>query len=232
MDDLRYAMKKADPPINLEGPYEDVSSDSERSGWIELKFVMCWQAIAAMEKFEEFAELDDQGRRDTFDKFVKRQKVGITIVSIMTLRCVTEACLLQEKLRDREKDKDRADRSEDGTPRRSKDDRHRDRDRSDRDRDREREGGRSRSPSRKDRKDREERRSSLKYEVESSGGGGGKSKRRELEEGEATDDQAEEDRHVAKVSDTALPTFQVVVTDTLELTLLRLSNLCRKRAWK
>lgn len=25
MDDLRYAMKKADPPINLEGPYEDVS---------------------------------------------------------------------------------------------------------------------------------------------------------------------------------------------------------------
>lgn len=34
------------------------------------------QAIVSMEKFEEFAELDDQGRRDTFEKFVKRQKVS------------------------------------------------------------------------------------------------------------------------------------------------------------
>lgn len=39
-----------------------------------------------MEKFEEFAELDDQGRRDTFDKYVKRQKVSTTIVSIITLK--------------------------------------------------------------------------------------------------------------------------------------------------
>jgi len=26
MDDLRYAMKKAEPPINLEGSYDEVSS--------------------------------------------------------------------------------------------------------------------------------------------------------------------------------------------------------------
>jgi pre-mRNA-processing factor 40 len=25
MDDLRYAMKKAEPPINLDGPFEEVS---------------------------------------------------------------------------------------------------------------------------------------------------------------------------------------------------------------
>ena len=91
MDDLRYAMKKAEPPINLEGSYDE--------------------AATIMGQFREFEDLDEQARKDVFEKFVRRQK---------------------EKIRDRERDRGHHDRSEDGSPRqRERRDSHR-RDRDDR----------------------------------------------------------------------------------------------------
>lgn len=55
MEDFRYAMRKAEPPIDLEGTYED--------------------ALPAMRKIAEFESLDEEGRKETFEKFVRRQKV-------------------------------------------------------------------------------------------------------------------------------------------------------------
>lgn len=54
MEDLRYAMKKAEPAIDLDGTYED--------------------AIPSMSKIKEFDMLDDEGRKETFEKFIRRQK--------------------------------------------------------------------------------------------------------------------------------------------------------------
>ncbi|KAJ9092221.1 hypothetical protein QFC19_008758 [Naganishia cerealis] len=70
IDDLRYGMKKAEPPIDLDGTYED--------------------AIPIMEKLREFKDLDEEGRREAFDKFVRRQKEKI-----------------RERTRERERDRDR-----------------------------------------------------------------------------------------------------------------------------
>ncbi|KAF9511238.1 hypothetical protein BS47DRAFT_1377241 [Hydnum rufescens UP504] len=52
-DDLRYALKKV-PAIDVNGSYED--------------------AVPHMEGLEEYAKLDDEGRRIAFSKFIKRQK--------------------------------------------------------------------------------------------------------------------------------------------------------------
>lgn len=52
-------MKKADPPINIEGTFED--------------------ALPAIERLREFEDLadDQEARREAFEKYVKRQKVGV-----------------------------------------------------------------------------------------------------------------------------------------------------------
>ncbi|GHJ83823.1 hypothetical protein NliqN6_0225 [Naganishia liquefaciens] len=80
IDDLRYGMKKAEPPIDLEGTYE--------------------AAIPAMERLREFKELDDEARREAFEKFVRRQKEKIRDRAIF---------------RDRERERDAANSDADGS---------------------------------------------------------------------------------------------------------------------
>ncbi|KAI5453716.1 U1 snRNP protein [Naganishia albida] len=70
IDDLRYAMKKAEPPVDLDGTYED--------------------AISTMEQFREFKDLDEEGRKEAFEKFVRRQKEK-----------------LRERVRDKERERER-----------------------------------------------------------------------------------------------------------------------------
>ncbi|GAA5822553.1 hypothetical protein JCM10212_002457 [Sporobolomyces blumeae] len=56
IDDLRYAYKKLDPPVDLDASYEDV--------------------LPRIQDTPEFVALDDneEARRSAFDKFIKRQK--------------------------------------------------------------------------------------------------------------------------------------------------------------
>jgi pre-mRNA-processing factor 40 len=54
-DDLRYALKKLPDPIDINMTYED--------------------AVPSMEHLSEYKDLDDDGRRAAFAKFIKRQKV-------------------------------------------------------------------------------------------------------------------------------------------------------------
>lgn len=63
MEDLRYAMRKAEPPIDLDGTYED--------------------ALTAMRKIAEFQTLDEEGRKETFERFVRRQKVSIATTGFL-----------------------------------------------------------------------------------------------------------------------------------------------------
>ncbi|KAJ9103772.1 hypothetical protein QFC21_002234 [Naganishia friedmannii] len=81
IDDLRYGMKKADPSIDLDGTYEDV---------LEADVKHLRQSIPAMEKLREFKDLDEEGRKEAFDKFIKRQKEKI-----------------RERTRERERDRER-----------------------------------------------------------------------------------------------------------------------------
>ncbi|KAJ9120055.1 hypothetical protein QFC22_002952 [Naganishia vaughanmartiniae] len=180
IDDLRYGMKKADPSIDLDGTYED--------------------AIPAMEKLREFKDLDEEGRKEAFEKFIKRQKEKI-----------------RERTRERERDREleavtsdvdgsatghksrthRRSPSPAGSDLRSGDKRARhDRDRSERDRDG---GHRSRDKERysKEKKYRDER-----YDDERDGEDRHRSKTskdeyRSRRKGDADEDPLDEE-HVAK----------------------------------
>ncbi|EJU03810.1 hypothetical protein DACRYDRAFT_105962 [Dacryopinax primogenitus] len=61
-DDLRYALKKLDPPLDLDSAFEDAVP-----------------RIADLEEYKVLA--DDEGRRGAFIKFVKRQKEKLREVS-------------------------------------------------------------------------------------------------------------------------------------------------------
>lgn len=133
------------------------------------------QAAPIMEQFREFADLDDQARKDTFDRFVRKQKVDGKDRIYAYLRMAHSTCYaLQDKLRERERERDQG-RSEEGSPR------HKER--------RDRTERRSVSPT-----GSRHGRSRNHHEADKTGD----RRRREKEEGEATDEDME-DKHVSKV---------------------------------
>ena len=56
-DNLRYALKKLSDPIDVGMSFDD--------------------AVPLMENLPEYKALEDEGRRLAFDKFIRRQKVGL-----------------------------------------------------------------------------------------------------------------------------------------------------------
>lgn len=171
-DDLRYAMKKLDKPVDLDSSYDDT--------------------VPLIEHLPEFKVLDDDGRRAAFAKFVRRQKEklkeasedGASTTSRRRKEPDRESDRYRDrdershKDRDRERDRDRHDRDKskeydkDRHSRHSRDDydkreyrdkdRDRDRDRDyyssrhrDRERDRKKESGRGRDRDRDRERDRE-----------------------------------------------------------------------------
>jgi pre-mRNA-processing factor 40 len=55
-DDLRYALKKLEPPVDIDATFEAVEP--------------------SLKDLPEYKALDDANRKAAFAKFVKRQKVG------------------------------------------------------------------------------------------------------------------------------------------------------------
>jgi hypothetical protein len=135
------------------------------------------QAAPIMEQFREFADLDDQARKDTFDRFVRKQKVYDKYRICAYLRTMAHSIYytLQDKLRERERERDQG-RSEEGSPR------HKER--------RDRTERRSVSPT-----GSRHGRSRNHHEADKTGD---RRRREKEEEGEATDEDME-DKHVSKV---------------------------------
>lgn len=129
IEDLRYALKKVKPSIEADTTYE--------------------VALPVMEELQEFKDLkSDEGRRQAFDRHIKRQKVRFTPArSALFLSfspgpsCVRSSLIIgldpvsQEKLRERERDlSDTESRASDRRHKGSQGkDREKDRDRSRRD---------------------------------------------------------------------------------------------------
>lgn len=78
MDDLRYAYKKLDPPVDLESSYEDVSPfHCGTPVFTDVTEHGCVQNLERIKETPEFLALtDEESRRTAFDKFIKRQKVS------------------------------------------------------------------------------------------------------------------------------------------------------------
>ncbi|CAE6462005.1 unnamed protein product [Rhizoctonia solani] len=161
IEDLRSALKKMDPPIGLDVPYE--------------------QAVALMQDLKEFRAIEDEETRAAaFAKYVRKQKEKLKELSedggSTTSRKRKEpshASYDRDRERDRERERDRKhhrdhddyerDRERDRDRDRDRD-RHRDyRDRDYRDRDRERDRDRDRDRDYRDHRDRDYRGSS-RYE--------------------------------------------------------------------
>lgn len=85
IDDLRYAFKKVDPPVDLDASYEDVSlpflSPSAESLQAELIGLLFAQVVPLVKDTPEYAALqdNDEARKTAFEKFVKRQKVRLLL---------------------------------------------------------------------------------------------------------------------------------------------------------
>ncbi len=95
IDDLRYAYKKLDPPVELDATYEEVSislclvsrwSDGRTEARVGLRaggqpltvgLIARTQILPRIQDTPEFVALkDEDARRTAFDKFIRRQKVS------------------------------------------------------------------------------------------------------------------------------------------------------------
>lgn len=83
IEDFRYAMRKADPPLSLEASYKEVrplSSLCCQGNLVDasarVSVSVCHQVEEQLKKIKEYSLVEDpEDRKGAWEKFVKRQKV-------------------------------------------------------------------------------------------------------------------------------------------------------------